>query len=306
MKKFSVLFSSLLIIAFFISCEKEDSSNSETDGFLKSTQKIESVPVSNAEIMPYIIPGANRGGNRTCAEVTTAFGTAFDMCGSKLDFGNFDADPEFEFSGTFPEGLNVTVNGKFISFSMNGCIPMGDKTYKVGAVIVKGSKAANVYSYPEGTLADGGLAAPPNASGSPAGLSNLTFCFIECTEEPELIIAIKSQYWDGGNNYTYALSSGNTLFTERWCEHLGINPYSTSVINLMHGVDQVGTATIDINLNTVTVDMIDGLILDETMIFIGTSEDLQNNATDNKCPAFNSPPWIIYGVNGNTQIITIN
>jgi hypothetical protein len=74
---------------------------------------------------------------------------------------------------------------------MEDCILIGDKKYKVGAVIVKGSNAANVYYYPGGIMEDSYLSAPLNASGKPAGLSNLSFCFVEC-EQPQLVVGFKS------------------------------------------------------------------------------------------------------------------
>jgi hypothetical protein len=44
-------------------------------------------------------------------------------------------------------------------------------------VIVKGGPKANVYVYYPQRKGDKCLAAPPNASGKPAGLSNITFCW---------------------------------------------------------------------------------------------------------------------------------
>ncbi|HDZ42104.1 MAG TPA: hypothetical protein ENH59_10580 [Bacteroidetes bacterium] len=46
---------------------------------------------------------------------------------------------------------------------------------------------------PDGTLGDSGLSSPVNASGNPAGLSNLSSCFIKCEEdEVELVLAMKT------------------------------------------------------------------------------------------------------------------
>jgi len=189
MKKTRLILSGLLLVAILGSCDKD---LKDKDNFGPSALKngalstmVESTPVSDGGITPYIIPGANNGGNRTCKEVETAFDTKFDFCGDKLDYNG-------SFSGQFPDGLEVTVTGgKFVAFEMDDCIKIGDHYYKVGAVIVKGSNSANVYFYPDGTLGDSGLAAPLNASGSPAGLSNLTFCFVKCTPTPK-IIALKS------------------------------------------------------------------------------------------------------------------
>ncbi len=124
-----------------------------------------STPVSDGGITPYIIAGANPGGNRTCAEVGLAFfGDAdyyqFSSERVNYDDGDFDAD--------FPPGLTVTTDGTDVSWS---------STFGIGAVIVKGSADANVYVYNPQAKSDSGLASPPNASGKPAGLSNITFCW---------------------------------------------------------------------------------------------------------------------------------
>lgn len=126
-----------------------------------------SVPVSAGEVTPYIINGENSGGNRTCAEVGTAFfGNAgyYEFSSDRVNFegGSFvGEDP-------FPAGLTVNTDGTYVSFT---------STFGIGAVIVKGGADANVYVYELQSLGDSGLASPFNASNSPAGLSNLTFCW---------------------------------------------------------------------------------------------------------------------------------
>ena len=193
MKKLTFLFAMLIMIAAIISCSKETTSDSELDLLKKATVILEptaSFPKSENDINPYLIPGANPGGNRTCAEVAAAWSLATNpfFCWDKIDYNNG------AFAGAFPSGLDVIVTGgKYVSFKMEDCILIGDKYYKVGAVIVKGSNNANVYYYPDGTTGDSDLASPLNDSGNPAGLSNLTFCFIECDEElPELVIVLKT------------------------------------------------------------------------------------------------------------------
>jgi hypothetical protein len=201
MRKLIFLFSGLLLTVCFISCEKQPVDN-QNGPYLKSNNralysiaKEASTPVSDAGIIPYIIPGENRGGNRTCDEVAAAFSTTFALCGDKIDYDQGTG----EFMGEFPEGLEVEVNGIFVSFFADGCIDINGQAYKVGAVIVKGANAANVYYYPGGSLEDGGLAAP----GNKPMVSNLTFCFIPCEEdEPELLIAFKGQVFTGGSAIT--------------------------------------------------------------------------------------------------------
>lgn len=186
MKKFRLLTLVLVMGVAFVSCDKTD--ETEFDVMAKSLLSEDpSGPATPAGVAPYIIPGANGGGNRTCAEVGMFFmndPAYFDYCGDKVDFGNFE--------GAFPEGLVVTSDGKTLSFKAAECIMSGDKYYSVGAIIIKGGPAANVYFYEGGTLSDMNLTAPVNASGKPAGISNVTFCFVECDEQPKLVIAFKS------------------------------------------------------------------------------------------------------------------
>jgi len=213
MKKSKLFFVVMLIAATVISCDKSSRNDNGMDLVLNAkdqpiTVKVESAPVSDGDLsnpqdgtIPYIIPGENRGGNRTCAEVADAWELDHNpfLCGNKIDY-----DGE-NFIGNFPSWLNVTVtDGTFVSFRMEDCAMIDGKYYRVGAVIVKGSSNANVYYYPEGTLFDSGLASPVNASGAAAGLSNLTFCLIECKEQPKLVIALKTYLDDD----SWACTSG--------------------------------------------------------------------------------------------------
>ena len=163
----------------FLGCQKDIEIVDQTE--LAFTKTTPSAPAaSTSAVIPRIIPGANNGGNRTCAEVGTAFGTTFDLSIGQFNFANG------VFDGTWPAGLNVVVtNGTHVSFSMDEPIKIGDECYVVGAVIVKGGPNANVYYYAGGTMADQGLASPPvGRNGNIAGLSNLTFCFIKVSCEP--------------------------------------------------------------------------------------------------------------------------
>lgn len=125
-----------------------------------------STPVSAGGVTPVLIDGENSGGNRTCAEVGLAvYGNAayYQFSSARVNYndGSFDA--------AFPAGLTVEVtDGTYVSFS---------SSFGIGAVIVKGSNAANVYVYEPQVKSDSGLASPPNSSTRPAGLSNITFCW---------------------------------------------------------------------------------------------------------------------------------
>ncbi len=139
-----------------------------------------STPVSDGGVTPYIIDGANHGGNRTCEEV----GIAFFGDASYYEFSSYRVNyDEGVFDASFPAGLTVDTDGTYVSWS---------STFGIGAAIVKGSNDANVYVYEPQWLGDSGLAAPPNASGNPAGLSNLTFCW---NPEPDMGQWCSPGYW---------------------------------------------------------------------------------------------------------------
>lgn len=187
---FAILLTSAV---FLIACEKQHPVKDGVDIGVDAAKMVwaegPNMPTSDGGIIPEVIPGENKGGNRTCEEVYRYFmddqelmcGDGF-LCGEKVDWedGGFVSD--------FPEGLTVHVDGIHISFSITGCLEMHGEYWKVGAVIVKGSNAANVYWYPDGTTADQGLAAPGNKH----MVSNLTFCFVPCDyEEPDKVIGVK-------------------------------------------------------------------------------------------------------------------
>ena len=104
-------------------------------------------------------------GNPTCQDLGYDYGFKPSVGGSETTEGTYD-DPN--------SGVVVTWE-----YSQNGSTSYVDWTSNIGpvAVIVKGSDAANVYSYDGTVLSDTNLVTPTNASGKPAGLSHLEFCF---------------------------------------------------------------------------------------------------------------------------------
>jgi hypothetical protein len=123
-------------------------------------------------------------------------------------------------------------------------IQIGDKYYKVGAVIVKGSNNANVYYYSNVTMRDSGLASPCNASGTPAGLSNLTFCFVEC-EKPGWVIALKAQMTYPGLVNPIGVSDGIDSDINGY--NIGYNAYVLGQVNtypLLNNIVQIGTISV--------------------------------------------------------------
>jgi hypothetical protein len=186
---------------------------------------VESAPDSYLGVTPYIIPGANTGGNRTCAEVGVAFWSdaLHYQCWSAKR--NYDSDLD-EFDGGFEDisgnpdcaqDISVYVlDDTYVSFT---AFPYG-----IGAAIIKGSNAANVYAYDYflgfQPLADADLASPLNPSGDPAGLSNIGgFCWNptpfdppgdECWED-ETAWADGDRYMQRGNWATYTPYYGEPM-----------------------------------------------------------------------------------------------
>lgn len=105
------------------------------------------------------------GGNVECREITQ-IATAADLESS----GRIERQGN-GFRGSFPAGLEVTLTSRtFVSWT---------STFPIAAVIMKGSSSANVYVYGSPATSDAGLASPVGSSGSPAELSNITFCWFE-------------------------------------------------------------------------------------------------------------------------------
>ncbi len=216
MKKLYYLLAGLILATALVSCEKKPTTDLGMDPMdvmkgakISVTVPEVSIPMSTIEeVDPWVIPGENRGGNRTCAEVADEFSiildkpVAFDLCGEKVDY------EDDEFASGFPAGLHVWIHdGYHVAFDIGGdCLEIGGEYYKVGAVIVKGSNQANVYFYDGGTYFDMGLAAP----GDKHMVSNLTFCFVSCDpqEEPPLVIALKSHLEREGYEFPVGVSGG--------------------------------------------------------------------------------------------------
>ena len=214
------------------------------------------------------VPRLYPGGNVECSQLNEAnisFSTGRNDYSASTN----------EFVSSWPTGLVVNVReGKYVDFAIDGSLTINGKCYKIGAVIVKGGDASNVFNYAElgGVTGDKNLVSPTNSSGGPAGLSNLTFCFIECKDEPKVIV-VKSWYWlsnDSFENsvwddYKFTMSTGSNVYsTGGWCDALGINYYpGTSEFSL---TNSAGTVTVEegwpdgIHSLIVTVDLNDGFV----------------------------------------------
>jgi len=194
MRKLHYILAGLVLVFALVSCEKQNKHDLDIDAMkaAKATQIINEpilstdAPTLIEDVTPWNIPGENPGGNRTCEEVEMWLDIEIDLCGDQVDFD----EETGSFVSSFPNGLSVSVDDIYVSFEMDECLPVGDKYYKVAAVIVKGANMANVYIYPEGVIADAGLFAP----GEKPMVSNLTFCFVECDiPDPDWVIAFKSK-----------------------------------------------------------------------------------------------------------------
>lgn len=304
MKKLQPLLVFMALLASLSSCNKEMTDDSNVALKLAYVESY-STPVSTDGITPVILAvDKPKGGNVSCTDVNQAFNASL-LCGVKIDYAD-----EVQFEGAFPEWLNVELNGIYVSFNMTGCVEIDGKNYKVGAVIVKGSNAANVYFYPGGTLSDAGLAAP----GNKYMVSNMTFCFVECNPEP-LIVAIKSYYWTeskyvGLKDYrAYTVSLGSPLFyVGTWCDHLGVNPLVPSTFPLAFSA---GTVIIEegwpegVHSWIITVDLNGEMIFDETSLYVGSLSGLAEGTVDsNGCPIQSLWPYHDY-TDVNTHVFTI-
>jgi len=286
MKKLSYLFASLFIVAAMVSCQKDGSDEVVLKG---NTVKTESAPAG--AVTPFIIPGENNGGNRTCAEVEAAFTlpAGYFRCGEKIDYNNGN------FAGKFPEGLTVTVtDGTYVTFEMMDCIEIDGRSFKVGAVIVKGGNAANVYYYEGGTFSDMDLASPANKNGKPAGLSNLSFCFVECgPENPELVVALKTYLVKPKlavtpefSDFGWAVSGGLEVSTERglhmgynWYSYTGDNEFDLVKATLDNIIGKIGTIKArdywdnGVHYLEVIIDTEDpGIFFGTTYLYVGSLE----------------------------------
>jgi hypothetical protein len=152
MKILPIFTSSILVIAA-ASCQM-DSAQSADD--LRASLVLSS-PDSVGGVTPFTVEGGSHGGNVRCNEI----GYAHSSARVNYHDGHFDA--------AFPAGITVEVkNGTYVSWR---------STFGIGAVIVKGGPAANIYEYEPASFGDRGLASPKNSSHKPAALSNLTFCW---------------------------------------------------------------------------------------------------------------------------------
>ena len=311
MKKIVPLILALIVLSFLSSCDKQMAD--EPDVSLKAAYvDYYTTPISTSNVVPAVLAvDKPKGGNVSCTDVEQAFGGSY-ICGNKIDYTNNE-----DFEKAFPSWLNVKVNGIYISFDIDGCGDLNGVPVKVGAVIVKGSNSASVYYYPDGTTSDSHLAAP----GDKYMVSNLTFCFVECEEPEEYVIALKSFYWPGPKswmNSTWATSSGSMIFTPvlsyDWCGQLGVNYYpTTSSFTLLSktALENVGSVALTeaypdgVHSLIVAITYLAGYTVDNSYLFVGSEEELEATVLASGCPEYTS--WLFQDEpdNSNVQVIII-
>ena len=286
MRRITFLFGFLLIAATIVSCDKKI-----------IEERLDPEP-SAGNVTPVYNPDYV---NMSCEDLT---GGPYVAEGSGRVNYNSETD-EFDNNGAWPYGLVVTVTeGKYVEFHF----PKGAQTqYCVGAVIVKGGDGANVYYYDPGVRSDAGLVSPVNASGNPADLSTLTFCFVECELYPDLIIAFKGYLNDNG----WAVTSTTEIPFAGYYAFVP-NYTGNKVFYQMNMLQPVGNIIIeDIDedgLLEVTVDTDDWsselLFINNAYLFVGNLEDyndLRNDYPDTYPKEFNYQL-----TNINTPTVTFN
>ncbi len=169
-----------------------------------------------------------------------------------------DSGNSNDFGDCARNDISVTVTeGTYVAFTAN---PDG-----VGAAIVKGSNDANVYVYEPQAFYDSGLASPLNASGKPAGLSNLTFCWNPIDQGGQECFADETA-WGAGSRY---VSRGN------WATYTSYSSAEKTVTLSAGQTMDAGDVAFFApsgNLVTITVTLADGWRF--ALVPVGENEDM--------------------------------
>lgn len=283
MKKLKVIFTVALIAAVIGSCD------------YSFTEDVSLDPVTQGKVAKVFL-----GGNVECSQLSLV-NSAWQNLTMTTGRNDYDQlNKSFAFS--WPTGLEVEVmQDGSVSWALTQEFDLlGDGScYKVGAVIVKGSTASNVFYYgAEGAAGDMGLFPPTNSSVTASALSNLTFCFVKTECPKPLIITVKSWYhMEGQSNWSdYCLSFGDKVFSAGWCgtDYMGVNSYPGTTSFSM-GIPSSGTSIgqVTVGNGKIVVELYGGRILDGTYVFIGTEDALKyHNLNSDGCPIYsNSSVW---------------
>lgn len=275
MKKLIFLLTGVLLVFTIVSCEKDMISEDNGNNYLKSTTSTSIVTVAQW----------NPAGGAD-AECIAAGGS----CGNAYKIDGWDATL----------GMDGTYNSVITIADSDGETFDWTSTVPVCRVIVKAGRGAIIYNYEGGAYHDEGLVGYQDKD-----ISHVTFCY----GEDQQVIAIKSQFWYEDGSYSWAVSSGTNLFSpsEGWCDILGVNYYpGVTSFTIGLGWKILGSVNIveGINSLTVTVDLNDGLTLDNTYLYFGSLSGLLSNVESGGCPNYLSWPYQDDS-NQNTHVFTI-
>jgi hypothetical protein len=160
MKPIRFFLPALLGIALFVGCSKDSNTNtSETSEFAPIA-----ADRSDCDVTPVLINASTtyRGGNVRCDQIGT------------YDFSSGAIADDSRCGGSYGPFTWTTEDCKYLTWNWIGSGSTCGLT-----VIVKGSNASHVYTYAPGCTS-GTVNAPINASGGPAAVSSVTFCWNDC------------------------------------------------------------------------------------------------------------------------------
>lgn len=263
MKNFKLGFIALLMATALISCNE--------NGWLWDD------PLADEDIFVAYQGKTNvyRGGNVDCSQIGDVLG---------LNGLSFPVSIKNDYTGgsfvnlwdeSIP-GLEVrVVGGNTVDWWTDGNIAIGNKCYKVGAVILKSATWSNVFYYGNnGADMDKGLKTYTGQA-----LSNLTFCLVECKSEPEQVFAMKI-YLSPGLGVWAITGEGGGL------ESLGYYPFTPGSNHSFYmwgdtyylaGNIEIGNFDADPLMEVKVTLTKPGYYFTELELFVGTVGEFTNN-----------------------------
>ncbi|TVR40701.1 MAG: hypothetical protein EA392_03175 [Cryomorphaceae bacterium] len=273
MKK-AVLFFAMAAIA--VACSKD------RDEVLNPQSGVSTPVAKSMALPPVVITGENPGGNVTCEEAGD-----YSLSSGKIDYEGG------VFEGEWPAGFDVSTDGIHVNWSYTD--PDGELCIGDMAVIVKGGPSAHVYYYPEGGSSDAGITAPINPNtGTPYGLSNLTFCYdlVPCDDEDDPCYQDETA-WADGPRYR---PKGN------WATY---TPYEAGDVILYagqhHNAGTVNLSEVMGGMVTITITLNEGFMLNTEK-----SESVKIQGYMNTPPSNNPAPGLFNTYKGDQLMVTVS
>jgi hypothetical protein len=175
-------------------------------------------------------------GNPTCEDLGYAHGVKWNYPGDST-------------GGTYPLGSGT------VTWSTDGTYVDWSSTFGVDAVIMKGGSKANVYAYdpPAESFGDHDLVSPVNASGDPAGLSHIIFCYDYEVEVSKTAVTsfTRTYTWDIDKSVTPAHwdffkgQSGESEYTIEVTKSFVDSDWAVEGVITIHNPDPDYTAEIE-------------------------------------------------------------